>query len=99
MYTINKRFEWDEEKARSNVAKHGVSFEEATEALTDPRGLAFFDEGHSLNEDRFIWIGLSFSSLLLVIFTHRQYGIVYRIICARRASRKERALYYEKTKN
>ena len=55
------RFEWDPEKARRNVAKHGVSFEEAATAFGDPLSLTIFDPDHSEEEDRFILLGQTYA--------------------------------------
>ena len=88
MYTINRKFDWDNAKADANFQKHGISFEDASEALTDPDGIGIYDEDHSLDEERFHWIGLSAKGLLLVVFTNRHNDTIYRIISARCASRK-----------
>jgi uncharacterized protein len=50
-------FDWDEEKARSNLGKHNVSFDEATSVFDDPLFLTFSDPEHSLQEQRFIIMG------------------------------------------
>lgn len=60
-------FDWDEEKARSNLAKHGVSFDEATSVFDDPLFLTFADPRHSIQERRFIIMGESAKGRLLVI--------------------------------
>jgi uncharacterized DUF497 family protein len=87
-------FEWDQEKARANLVKHGVSFNEAETIFIDPLvGLAP-DPDHSLNEDREIAAGISsFGRLLLVSFTQR--GDSVRIISARKLTAYERRLYEE----
>lgn len=85
-------FEWNEDKARSNIEKHGVTFEEASEAFFDP----FYQGGDaSVNgEQRDFIIGYSLSQrLLLVVYTER--GERTRIISARPATRSERKLYEE----
>ena len=61
------RFEWDPRKARANLAKHGVSFEEASTAFYDESGLILDDPDHSENEERFVLLGLSASVHLLVV--------------------------------
>jgi len=98
MYPINSRFEWDSKKAIVNLRNHGVSFEDAAEALSDPNGLVIYDQLHSIHEDRFCWIGLSSKGVLSVVITDRQDDRVCRIISARRASRNERIRYYENEK-
>ena len=85
-------FSWDETKATSNLAKHGVSFEEATEVFADPLAIMVEDVEHP---ERLILIGKSVSDrLLLVVFIERvDQGI--RIISARRATPHERRHYEE----
>jgi len=89
------KFEWDEDKARSNLAKHGVTFEEATTVFMDPFAIIFTDERHSRDELREIIIGHSqFGQLLLVSFTERSDAI--RLISARKATRNERRTYEQR---
>ena len=89
-------FEWDEEKARSNLAKHGVGFEDASTVFADPLSLTISDPAHSQTEDRFIILGMSHrGKLLVVVHTERRDNI--RIISARPASRRERKNYEEGT--
>lgn len=52
-------FEWDDTKARTNLSKHGVSFDEAKTVFNDPFYVDFYDPDHSDNEDRYIFIGMS----------------------------------------
>ena len=89
-------FEWDDSKARLNVAKHGVSFEEATAVFADPMSLTIPDPAHSQVEDRFIILGQPHRQRLLVV-VHTERGDSIRIISARRASRRERKNYEENT--
>ena len=87
-------FEWDPDKAKSNLAKHGVSFEEASTIFGDPLSLTIPDPAHSQTEARFVILGLShLGRLLVVIHTERDDNI--RVISARRASRRERKEYEE----
>lgn len=91
------RFDWDVKKAASNVAKHGVTFEEASTVFGDPLAVIFDDEDHSQDEIREIIIGHSvLGRLLLVSFTERD-KMVVRIISARKATRREREDYEEGT--
>ena len=91
------RFDWDVKKAASNVAKHGVTFEEASTVFGDPLAVIFDDEDHSQDEIREIILGYSFlGRLLLVSFTERD-KMVVRIISARKATRRERQDYEEGT--
>ena len=87
-------FEWDENKARSNLAKHDVSFEEASTVFGDPLSLTIPDPAHSRAEDRSVVIGNSHQRKLLVV-AHTERGDNIRIISARRASRRERKNYEE----
>jgi hypothetical protein len=89
-------FEWNEGKARANLAKHDVSFEEACTVFGDPLSLTIGDPAHSQAEDRFIIIGNSHRAQLLVV-VHTERGDNIRIISARRASRRERKSYEEGT--
>ena len=89
-------FEWDDQKARTNLAKHGVSFEEATTVFGDPLSLTIPDHAHSETEDRFIILGHSHRQRLLVV-VHTERGDNLRIISARPASRRERKDYEEST--
>ena len=88
------RFEWDEQKAKSNLAKHGVEFEEASTVFADPLSSTIHDPDHSLFEDRFIIVGQSIRRrVLVVVHTDRSDSI--RIISARPANRRERKDYEE----
>jgi uncharacterized DUF497 family protein len=85
-------FEWDEEKARANLTKHGVSFEEAKTVFDDPLFVDVYDLDHSNDEPRFIIMGESAQNrLLLVSYTER--GDVIRVISSRQATTSERRAY------
>jgi len=85
-------FEWDARKAAANLAKHGVTFEEAASVFSDPLAYTFADPGHSIGEERMLTFGLSSAGrLLAVISTER--GAVLRIVSARKATRHERGIY------
>ena len=89
-------FEWDARKAAVNRAKHGVSFEEAGTVFGDPNGLDGPDLRHSARESRFLRLGRAATGRMLVVaYTVRRSDNdeSVRIISARRASRKERAVY------
>jgi len=86
------RFEWDPEKARRNLAKHGSSFAEAATAFADPLSLTTFDPDHSDEEDRYLLLAATYS-LHLVVVSHAHRGESIRIISARLASRRERRTY------
>ena len=87
-------FEWDQEKAAGNLHKHGVPFEEATTVFGDPLAMNMPDPDHSLNEERFILLGLSHRLRLLVV-TYAERGRGTRLISAREATRQERRQYEE----
>ena len=89
-------FEWHETKAKSNLAKHGVSFEEAATVFGDPLSVTIPDPAHSQAENRFVILGISHNQKLLVV-VHTDRGDNIRIISARRASRRERINYEEST--
>lgn len=89
-------FEWDEAKSRTNLKKHGVSFEEARSVFFDEYAMQFYDKGHSSEEDRFIMLGMSnLSRVLVVCHCERVGSSVVRIISARKATKKERGFYPE----
>ena len=89
------RIEWDETKARANLRKHGVSFDEAETAFADDYGLILPDPDHSsMDEERLVLIGMSAAlRVLVVVHCERAEGDVIRLISARRATRSERAQY------
>lgn len=88
-------FEWNLKKAVSNRLKHNVSFEEASTVFADPLSLLMNDPDHSMDEQRYIVLGLSKKRRLLVVsFAERPPNT--RIISARQATRKERRIYEEK---
>ncbi|HMM76459.1 MAG TPA: BrnT family toxin [Gammaproteobacteria bacterium] len=91
-------FQWDPRKSRANLAKHGISFEEAKTAFYDEAALLISDPEHSESEDRFLMIGTS-SALreLVVSHCHRQNDGVIRIISARKATSQERRQYRAKS--
>ena len=87
-------FEWDPAKATANLRKHQVSFDEARSVFYDEFAVQFFDEEHSTEEDRFLLLGMSTGSkLLIVCHCEREDGEVIRIISARKATRRESAFY------
>jgi len=84
---------WDEAKNVANQRRHGISFEEAAELFTSGVDyLEIFDEAHSDTEDRFLAVGPIRRGLVLVVWTERDDDTI-RIISARWATRRERALY------
>lgn len=95
--TGDLRFEWDPDQDRANLEKHKVSFQEASTVFLDENGLLIDDPDHSLEEGRFIILGLSSSlRILLVCHCYRATGGTIRIISARKAGRLERAAYIQR---
>lgn len=89
------RFEWDPRKAGINLAKHGVSFEEASSVFGDPLAVTIRDPLHSIGEARFVTLGQS-SKGLVVVVVHTDRDVI-RIISARRATPRERRKYGEQS--
>ena len=88
----NVEFEWDDDKAKSNLDKHGVSFEEGATIFNDPRIATIDDPDHSKAEDRFVSIGTSIQNrLLVVVHAFREERI--RSISCRKATNTERKAY------
>ncbi len=85
-------YEWDPNKAKSNYKKHGIRFADAVGVFEDENAITIQDEHE--NEDRFITIGRDFlSRILVVVYTFRD--IFIRIISARKATTREKKVYYE----
>jgi uncharacterized DUF497 family protein len=85
-------FQWDKHKAQTNLAKHGISFQEAATVFGDSLSVTIPDPDHSATEDRFVIVGHSHRRrLLVVIFVER--GDSIRVISARRATKNERTVY------
>ena len=92
------RFEWNVAKAASNEKKHGVTFEEAKSVFYDDFAIQFFDDENSDLEDRFLLLGLSNQSMILLIcHCEQDSGNLIRIISAGKATAKERKLYKGET--
>jgi uncharacterized DUF497 family protein len=89
---MKPNFEWDEMKARINKRKHGVDIEEATSIFQDESSLTMKDDARSVEEERFVDIGLSSKGrVLVVVYTERENNI--RIISCRKATSAEREAY------
>lgn len=87
-------FSWDDRKARENLRKHGVSFEESTTAFADEKARLKRDPEHSRAEDRFILLGFSAKLRMLVVaHAYWQAETEIRTISARKATRHERKQY------
>lgn len=90
------QFEWDATKAAANERKHGVTFEEAITAFSDPLALLLPDPDHSIGEQRYLVLGTSTQGRLLVVAAAERPPRT-RLISARRATRREREQYEEKS--
>lgn len=86
------QFQWDTQKADSNLQKHGVSFEEAITVFGDPLAITILDPDHSVGEFRYLTIGFSRSQRLLVV-SHTDRNNQIRLISARLATRTEKKTY------
>lgn len=92
-------FSWDARKARQNLQRHKVSFEEAATVFYDEDAIEFFDPEHSANEDRFLMLGLSGRLRIMVVsYCLRRKGSEIRIISVRKATKKEDKVYIERKK-
>lgn len=88
------KFEWDDSKNKTNIKKHGISFEEASSVFYDEDALIISDESHSQKEERFIMIGFSYKfNILVVCHCYRQNESIIRIISSRKATKNERKEY------
>lgn len=87
------QFEWDEEKNKINLQKHGIDFETAMLVFNDRQRIEIYDVEHSIDEDRYDTIGLV-DDVLIVVYTERKQNI--RLISARLATNRERSIYYDK---
>ena len=87
-------FDWDENKNRINLEKHGITFEEASTVFFDDRAILFDDPEHSIDEDRFLLLEMSETAkVCIVCHCYRESDTVIRIISARQATRKEEERY------
>ena len=92
MPTIEPIFEWDENKARSNLQKHGVSFDEAKTVFLDPLSMTIADPTDTIAEERLVDIGASVRGrILVVVYTER--GSNIRLISCRKATPMEVKAY------
>lgn len=89
------QFEWDDEKEKINIAKHGIDFATAALVFNDDNRLEVYDVEHSEYEDRYITIGIidGVEYLVMVVYTER--GEAIRLISARKATNAERSRYYD----
>ena len=85
-------FEWDPDKARTNLRKHGVAFKEAATVFRDPLSITVYDPDHSEEENRFVTVGSSVAGRLLIV-AHTDRGARTRIISARELTHAESEAY------
>ena len=93
------KFEWDSEKEKINVEKHGVTFEQASYVFADPFALNQYNDEHFIEEDRWILLGKSLNEIILVVvhtFKDDDSIEYVRIISARKATKKEQKLYQQR---
>ena len=88
------KFEWNQRKAKSNLKKHGISFQEAATVFGDALSITFDDPDHSVNEHRLLTFGLSRTGKLLIV-SHTMRGESMRIISTRLMTKQERHTYEE----
>jgi len=88
------RFAWDQKKASNNLTKHGISFDEAATVFGDPLSNTYPDPQHSMEEQRFIIIGVSEQGRIILV-AHTDDGETVRLISAREATSGERKYYEE----
>ncbi len=86
------KFEWDDDKNKLNLKKHGIDFETAMLVFNDTQRIEIYDIEHSINEDRYNTIGMV-NDVLFVVYTERKQNI--RLISARLATQTERSIYYD----
>lgn len=87
-------FDWDDIKAETNKKKHGVSFAEAATVFSDPNAIELHDEDHSDKEDRWILVGLSVKTRVLIVVFAEKEDEVIRIVSARKAVKEETDQYF-----
>ncbi len=94
-------FEWDEQKNRTNITKHGIDFEQAKDVFDDPCVLTRVDDRFEYGEVREVSIGqiplATQGHTLIVLVIHTERNGITRIISARKATKQERRLYEEGT--
>ena len=98
MYNVHMNsidFVWNEDKNKTNIRKHGVSFDEARTVFLDEKAIRYFDPEHAEDEARFLMIGLSFKLRVVVVcHCYRENDTVIRLISARKADKSETENYW-----
>lgn len=96
---MNYNFEWDSNKAKSNLVKHKIAFDSAVSIFKDKDAISIFDDEHSKNEDRWVTIGMDFETRTLVVvhtfIALDQDNCKIRVISARKATKNEQKIYTE----
>lgn len=87
------KFEWDEEKNKTNLEKHGIDFKDAVKIFFDKNRVTFFDDREDYFETREITIG-NIGDCVLISVVHTDRNDTIRVISARKASKRERGIYY-----
>jgi len=94
---MNYNFEWDPNKAKSNIQKHKITFESATAVFKDEKSLSIYDEAHSDDEERWVTIGMDYETRALVVvhtfISINKDNCNIRIISARKATKTEITIY------
>lgn len=90
---IDDEFEWDDDKAAANFEQHGVTFEQARSVFRDPFAIELLDDREDYDEERYIPIGISAASVLVVVHTQREDRS--RIISARKVEPNERRFCHD----
>lgn len=93
------QFEWDDEKNRKNIAKHGIGFSTAILVFEDQNRIEKYDAAHSLDEDRYLTIGEIGGTFMVLTVVYTEGSEAIRIISARLATRAEKEAYYDYQNN
>lgn len=88
-------FEWDDNKEKKNIIKHGIDFSTAALVFHDENRIEIFDDEHSADEDRYITIGQINGVAIVIMVVYTERGNVIRLISARKANKQERSIYYD----
>ncbi len=86
-------YDWDQEKAQSNLKKHGISFQEAASAFDDPLALTFDDPDHSIGEHRLLTFGVTKTGKWVIVSHTEKHNAILRIISAHPMNKYERKIY------
>lgn len=92
------KFEWDPEKEKKNIKKHGFDFDTATRVFADPFRVEYLDKKHSVDEIRYITIGELDGEMVVLTIVYTERDETIRLISARKADKQERKRYYDYSK-